>query len=115
MESRSPLIRSGVNLYWGSWVIVRMMETNVTYRFGHDSQVPQVLAVAVFEKVMETVCTAVGAGVPGGGVPDAPEKRVRERLVEDNKGIARLPEGVEEGNLPGSDGVGGGGGGHEAN
>ena len=56
----------------------------VTYEVGHDSQVPQVFAVAIFEEVMETVRTTVCAGVPGGRVPDAPEKRIGERLVEDD-------------------------------
>ena len=54
------------------------METKVTYYVGHDSQVPQVVAVVVFEKVVETVRTAVGAGVPGRGVPDTAEKGVGE-------------------------------------
>lgn len=65
-------------------VIIRGMETKVTYEVGHDSQVPQVLAVAIFEKVMETVRTTVGARVPGRRVPDSAKKRVRERLVEDD-------------------------------
>ncbi len=100
-----------MNLHRGYWVIVRVMETSVTYGFrygfGHDSQIPQVLAVAIFEKVMETVRTTICAGVPGGRVPEAAEKGIRERLIKNNEGIAGLPERVEEGNVPGSDGVGG--------
>ena len=95
------------------------MRSEVTYvgtRGWHDSQWPQVFAVVILEKVVEAVRATVRAGVPGGGVPEAAEKGKREGLVEDDEGVAGLPEGVEEGDLPGGDGVGGrrGDSGHQA-
>ena len=82
-------------------------------RGWHDSQWPQVFAVTVLEEVVEAVRATVRAGVPGGGVPEAAEKGKGEGLVEDDEGVAGLPEGIEEGDLPGRDGVRRGGEGHE--
>lgn len=60
-ESRSPLIRSGV--YLGRSGVMEMRE-GFTYGAGHDSQVPEIPAVIVLEKVVEAVGSAVRAGVP---------------------------------------------------
>ena len=72
---------------------------------GTDSQMAKVLAVVVAQEVVEAVGTAVSAGVPSGGVPDAVEECEGEGLVEDDEGVAGLAEGVEEGYLPGRDRV----------
>ncbi len=105
-------MRSGVYLQHVR-VNVEVMRVCVTYGVGHDSQVPQILAVMVLEHVVETVRAAVCAGMPGRGLPDTMEQGEGEGLVEDDEGVAGLPEGVEEGDLPGRDGIRGSRGGHE--
>ncbi len=40
------------------------MREGFTYGAGHDSQVPEIPAVIVLEKVVEAVGAAVRAGVP---------------------------------------------------
>ena len=84
-------------------MVMEVMRSCVTYGVGHDSQVPQVLAVNVLEEVVEPVRTAVCTGVPGGRLPETMEEGEGEGLVEDDEGVAGLPEGVEEGDLPGRD------------
>ena len=84
-------------------MVMEVMRSCVTYGVGHDSQVPQVLAVNILEEVVEAVRATVGARVPAGGVPDAVEEGEGEGLVEDDEGVAGLPEGIEEGDLPGRD------------
>ena len=93
-------MRSGV--YLGRLGAKEMRE-GVTYEVGQASQVPEIPAVTVEEEVVEAVRAAVRAGVPCGGEPDAVEDGEGEGLVEDDEGVAGLPEGVEEGDLPGRD------------
>lgn len=77
------------------------MRSGFTYDVWHDSQMPQVSAVDVLKKVMEAVGAAVCTCMPGGGLPDAMKEGKGEGLVEDDERVAGLPEGVEEGNVPG--------------
>ena len=94
-------------------MMMEVLRSCFTYGVGHDSQVPQVLAVNVLEEVVEAVRAAVCTGVPGGRLPETMEEGEGEGLVEDDEGVAGLPEGIEEGDLPGRDGVRRGGEGHE--
>ena len=107
------MMRSGVYLGEESRMIEVEMRDGFTYDVGHDSQVPEISTVAVLEDVVEAVRAAVCTGVPGGRLPETMEEGEGEGLVEDDEGVAGLPEGIEEGDLPGRDGVRRGGEGHE--